>query len=71
MGGLFGHQKENKTSVARYLGHTLGTPRSPIIPILLTTGYSCYRAIKTHRENVHIRHPLEVIASYHSLAVSD
>jgi FAD/FMN-containing dehydrogenase/Fe-S oxidoreductase len=61
MGGLFGHQKENK-QVSLDIWDIHWAPHKPNHSDSLTTGYSCYAQSK-RIENVHIRHPLEVIAS--------
>ena len=61
MGGLFGHQKENKRlSVDIWNMHWAS--HHPCETNSLTTGYSCYNQAK-RIEGISLPHPLEVIAS--------
>ncbi|MBC8201732.1 MAG: FAD-binding oxidoreductase [Planctomycetes bacterium] len=61
MGGLFGHQKEHK-QISLDIWDLHWAPHKPVHSDSLATGYSCYAQSK-RIENIHLRHPLEVIAS--------
>ena len=61
MGGLFGHQKENK-QLSKDIWNIHWATHDPFESNALTTGYSCYSQAK-RIEQIEMMHPLEIIAS--------